>query len=64
MGEFITLKFTGQPKLSPYSINYLFKHRISLKAAETMTAKVVKVENDLHSVTAPLQNKMKTKYPV
>jgi hypothetical protein len=63
MGEFIALKFTGHPKLSPYSINHLFWHRVSLKAVEAMTTKVVKVENDIRSVTA-IQNKMKTKYPV
>jgi hypothetical protein len=63
MGEFIALKFTGHPKLSPYSINHLFRHRVSLKAVDTMTNKFTKVENDLRSVTA-LQNKFKAKYPV
>jgi hypothetical protein len=63
MGEYIALKFTGHPKLSPYSINHLFRHIVSLKAVEAMTSKVAKVENDLCNVTA-LQNKMKTKYPV
>jgi hypothetical protein len=63
MGEFIALKFTGHPKLSPCSIDHLFRHRVSLKAVDTMTNKFTKVENDLRSVTA-LQNKFKAKYPV
>jgi hypothetical protein len=63
MGEFITLKFTGHPKLSPYSINHLFRHRVSLKMVESVTTKVNKAENDLRSVTA-LQQKMKAKYPL
>jgi hypothetical protein len=63
MSEFLTLKFTGHPKLSPYSINHLFRHLVSLKAVEALSTKVTKVENDLRGVTA-LQNKMKAKYPV
>jgi hypothetical protein len=34
MDEFIALKFTGHPKLSPYSINHLFWHRVLLKAVK------------------------------
>ena len=63
MGEFIALKFTGHPKLSPYSINHLFRHRVAPKSIEALAAKVVKVENDLRSVTT-LQQKMKLKYPL
>ena len=63
MGEFIALKFTGQLKLSPYSINHLFRHRVSLKAVDTMTKQCAKVENELRAVTA-LQNKFKAKCPV
>ena len=63
MSEFIALKFVGHPKLSPYSINHLFRHRVPMKMVETITTKVTKVENDLRSVTA-LQQKMKAKYPV
>ena len=63
MSEFISLKFTGHAKLSPYSINHLFRHRVSLKAVETLGTKVGKIENELRSTVA-LQNKMKSKYPV
>jgi hypothetical protein len=63
MSQLIALKFTGHPQLSPYSINHLFRHRVSPKAVETMTTKVAKVENDLRGVTA-LQQKMKVKYPL
>jgi hypothetical protein len=63
MGEFIALKFVGHPKLSPYSINHLFRHRVPLKMVETLTTKVTKIENDVRSVVA-LQGKMKSKYPV
>jgi hypothetical protein len=63
MAEFIELKFTGHPKLSPYSINHLFRHRVPPKTVESLGAKISKVENDLRSVTA-LQGKMKAKYPV
>ena len=62
MGEFITLKFTGHPKLSPYSINHLFRHRVSVKMVEAVSAKVTKTENDVRGVVA-LQAKMKAKYP-
>jgi hypothetical protein len=63
MGEFIKLKFLGHPKLSPYSVNHLFRHRVSVKAVELVTTKVGKVENEVRGVVA-LQNKMKTKYPL
>jgi hypothetical protein len=63
MGEFITLKFTGHAKLSPHSIDHLFRHRVSLEMVETVTTKVNKAENDLRSVTA-LQQKMKAKHPL
>jgi hypothetical protein len=63
MSEFISLKFTGHPKLSPYSINHLFRHRVSMKIVETIGGKITKVENEVRSVVA-LQNKMKAKYPV
>jgi hypothetical protein len=63
MAEFISLKFVGHPKLSPYSINHLFRHRVPLKLVETVASKVAKVENDVRSITV-LQNKMKAKYPV
>ena len=63
MGEFITLKFTGHPKLSPYSINHLFRHRVSVKMVEAVSAKITKTENDVRGVVA-LQAKMKAKYPL
>ena len=63
MSEFIALRFTGHPKLSPHLINYLFGQRVSLKAVETMMSKAGKVENDLRSITA-LTNKMKAKWPL
>jgi hypothetical protein len=63
MKEFITLKFVGHPKLSPCSINHLFRHRVPLKMVETVAAKVAKVENEVRSLTAH-QNKMKNKCPV
>jgi hypothetical protein len=62
MAEFIRLKFTGHPKLSPYSINHLFRHRVSPKGVEGLTAKMTKVENDMRSVIA-FQNKIKNKFP-
>jgi hypothetical protein len=63
MAEFIRLKFVGHPRLSPYSISHLFRHRVSVKVVETLTTKVNKVDNDLRGVVA-LQSKMKNKYPV
>ena len=63
MSEFILLKFVGHPKVSPCSISHLFRHRVSVKAVETLTTKVNKVDNDVRGVVA-LQNKMKNKYPV
>ena len=63
MGEFIILKFTGHPKLSPYSINHLFRHRVSVKMIESVNTKITKAENDVRGVVA-LQAKMKAKYPL
>ena len=58
MSQFIAMKFMEHPKLSLYSIDHFFHHCVLRKAVETITAKVVKFENNLRSITA-LQKKIK-----
>jgi len=47
MDEFVVNKFVGHPRLSGYSLSYLFRHRLTTKHLKTFSTKVEDVKGKL-----------------
>jgi hypothetical protein len=60
MSEFVTSNFQGHPTLAGYSIQYLFKNRLTPKDLSGITAKVDAMRTEVKGVQAA-QSKIKTK---
>merc|ERR1712194_473700 len=57
MNEFVAHKFLGHPRLATYSLNYLFRNRLTTKQLEATIAKVEKVQRDVSALTSRLNKK-------
>jgi hypothetical protein len=60
MDELVTSNFQGHPALARYSIQYLFKHRLTPKDVEGLTTTVGSLKTELKGMQAT-QQKLKTK---
>jgi hypothetical protein len=58
--DFVYHDFQGHPKLATYSIEHLFRDRLSRRVVEGLRTKVAGTKKDLDS-TISLVNKLKTK---
>lgn len=60
MNEFVDSNFQGHPTLAGYSIQYLFKHRLTPRDLSALTTKVDAMRTEVKGVQAA-QSKIKTK---